>query len=194
MFEYVQEDSIPLEFLLPGEAEDTPLVISQTGLSENDLSAPNTSKASRSNSPCVPVETEKPELKSDFAKRGKADADKSGKSPAQAQALKEFEVAGTPSASLSIPGSQRTQLYTENSQSDKAVEISETPSASLTAPTSQGTEFRPNEGTGTQFSSQPVNIQSHYSSLISQVYSSNDSTSSGSKLFHASSPYRLGAS
>lgn len=152
VFEYVQENTIPSEFLLPGEAESTPLVVSQTSLSENDPAVPTIGKVSRSNSPCVPAEAKKPEFKSELGKKENADVGNSFNPQSRpAQTAEEVEIAETPSASLNVFGSERTQ------------------------------------DTGTQLSSQPVNFQSNYSSLISQFYSSNGSTPSGNKLFYESS-------
>lgn len=160
VFEHVQEDSIPPEFLLPGESKEVPQIISQaTETSRSIPSALEINQTPRHVSPYIP-ETDP-----------------------QCQRTKEFEFRENRSTQrLFFP--EKTTI-----QSDKEVEIAETPPGLFAVPGSQTIYHRPQEkDTGSQFSSQSINIQSNYSRLISQIASSSGTTSSGC-VFHPSSSF-----
>ena len=158
VFEHVQKDSIPSELLLPGESADVPRIISQaTDTSRRIPSVSEINQIPRHVSPCIPETDQQP------------------------QRTKEVE----------IRENRNTQrlffLETTTIQSDKEVEIAETPHGLLAVPGSQTIHHRPQEkDTGSQLSSQSINIQSNYSRLVSQFSSSSGTTSSGCVL-HLSS-------
>ena len=159
VFEHVRKDSIPPEFLLPGESVDVPQIISKAADTSRSIpSASEINQRPRHVSPCIP-ETDK-----------------------QPQRTKEVEVRENRNTQrLFFP--EKTAI-----QPNKEVEIAETPPGLLAVPGSQTLHHRPQEkDTGSQFSSQSINIQSDYSRLVSQISSSSGTTSSGC-VFHLS-PY-----
>ena len=149
VFEHVQKDSIPHEFLLPGESADVPQIISQAKDTSRSIpSASEINQIPRHSSPCIP-ETDQP------------------------QRTKEVEIREN-------RNTQRLFFPEKTIQSDKEVEIAETPPGLLAVPGSQTIHHRLQEKyTGSQLSSQSINIQSNYSRLVSQISSSSGTTSSG---------------
>src|SRR5699024_7089033 len=132
------------EFLLPGESADVPQIISQaTDASRRIPSASETNQIPRHVSPCIPETDQQP------------------------QRTKEVEIRENRNTQgLFFP--EKTAI-----QSDKEVEIAETPPGLLAVPGSQTIYHRTQEkDTGSQHSSQSINIQSNYSRLVSQISSS----------------------
>lgn len=170
VFEHVQASPIPREFLLPGESEDIPLNLSGVDGSGSIPTASTANNTSPSNGLCVPVVKRNPEIKREI---GEIERVATTNNNFPIQATKEVEIAETPPASLTDLESQRARFYTQNLQSDKGSEITENTSAPLTV--SETTQFPPiNQSFGTQVFSRPVDIQSNYSSQISQGYSQSE--------------------
>lgn len=170
VFEHVRKGSIPREFLLPGESEDTPLNISETDGSGSVPTASTANNTSPSNDSCVPVVKGNPEIKREI---GAIERTITANTDLPVQATKEVEIAETPPASLADLESQRARFYSQNLQSDKGSEITKNTSGPLTV--SQTTQFSAsNQSLGTQVSSRPVDIQSNYSSQVSQGYSQSE--------------------
>lgn len=171
VFEHVQTSSIPQEFLLPGESETTPLNLSQNDDGPDSvLTASTPSNTSSSKDPRVSIVNRNPVVKRETAAVGEADF---GNKHSKAQATEEVEIAETPPASLTHPESQRPRLQTQTSQPDKGPEITE--NSPVPWIVSHTTHFTPsNQSSGTLVSSQPIDIQSNYSSQVSQGYSQSE--------------------
>lgn len=105
VFEHVQKDSIPHEFLLPGESADVPQIISQAKDTSRSIPfASEINQIPRHFSPCIP-ETDQPQRTKEVEIRENRNTQRLFFPEKTIQSDK-VEIAETPPGLLAVPGSQ----------------------------------------------------------------------------------------